>query len=148
MNKTLNQAQHIIQDDFDTQYKDIKNEIDQYVSYNPNVFKNKTILLPCDDPINSPFVTYFIDNFDKLGLKKIISTRLTSSNREKSKIFIIECHCYNNKCIKDWLYLNEDDDCYNEELQKICHDTDIIVTNSPFSLFKKITRNNSEIKTI
>ena len=148
MNKTLNQAQHIIQDDFDTQYKDIKNEIDQYVFYNPNVFKNKTILLPCDDPINSSFVTYFTDNFDEFGLKKIISTRLTSSNREKSKIFIIECHCYNNKCIKDWLYLNEEDDCYNEELQKICHDTYIIVTNSPFSLFKKITRNNSEIKTI
>ena len=107
MNKTLNQAQHIIQDDFDTQYQDIKNEIDQYVSYNPNVFKNKTILLPCDDPINSPFVTYFTDNFDEFGLKKIISTRLTSSNREKSKSFIIECHCYNNKCIKYWLYLNE-----------------------------------------
>ena len=43
MNKKLNQAQRIIQDDFYTQYKDIKNEIDQYLSYNPSVFKNKTI---------------------------------------------------------------------------------------------------------
>lgn len=72
MNKKLNQAQRIIQDDFYTQYKDIKNEIEQYVSYNPSVFKNKTIFLPCDDPEYSQFVKYFIENFDKFGLKKII----------------------------------------------------------------------------
>ena len=136
MNKKLNQAQRIIQDDFYTQYKDIKNEIDQYVSYNPSVFKNKTILLPCDDPEYSQFVTYFIENFDKFGLKKIISTSyaksLTSNNHENGKILIIDS---NNKCRKDWQYLNGDGDFRSEEIQKICHEAEIIVTNPPFSLF-------------
>ena len=136
MNKKLNQAQRIIQDDFYTQYKDIKNEIDQYVSYNPSVFKNKTIFLPCDDPEYSQFVTYFIENFDKFGLKKIISTSyaksLTSNNHENGKILIIDS---NNKCRKDWQYLNGDGDFRSEEIQKICHEAEIIVTNPPFSLF-------------
>lgn len=136
MNKKLNQAQRIIQDDFYTQYKDIKNEIDQYTSYNPSIFKNKTILLPCDDPEYSHFVTYFIDNFDKFGLKQIISTSyaksLTSSNHEKGKILVIDS---NNKCRKNWQYLDGDGDFCSEEIKKICQVADIIVTNPPFSLF-------------
>lgn len=138
MNKKLNQAQRIIKDDFYTQYKDIKNEIDHYVSYNPSVFKDKTILLPCDDPEYSHFVTYFIDNFDKFGLKKIISTSyaqsLTSSNHEKGKILVIDRNC-NSKCRKNWQYLDDDGDFRSEELQKICNDVDMIITNPPFSLF-------------
>ena len=136
MNKKLNQAQRIIQDDFYTQYKDIKNEIDQYVSHNPSVFKNKTIFLPCDDPEHSHFVTYFIDNFDKLGLKKIICTSysksLTSNNHENGKFLVIDS---NNKRRENWQYLDGDGDFRSKEIQKICHEADIIVTNPPFSLF-------------
>lgn len=139
MNKKLNQAQRIIQDDFYTQYKDIKNEIDQYVSHNPSVFNNKTILLPCDDPERSHFVTYFIDNFDKFGLKKIISTSyaksLTSNNNEHGKILIIERNRSNNKCRKNWQYLDSDGDFRSKEIQRICHESDMIITNPPFSLF-------------
>ena len=138
MNKKLNQAQRIIQDDFYTQYKDIKNEIDQYMSYNPSVFKNKTIFLPCDDPEYSHFVTYFLDNFDKFGLKKIISTSyaksLTSNNHDNGKILVIERNC-SNKYRENWQYLDGDGDFRSKEVQQICHEVDIIVTNPPFSLF-------------
>ena len=136
MNKKLNQAQRTIQDDFYTQYKDIKNEIDQYVSNNPSIFKNKTILLPCDDPEHSHFVTYFLDNFDKFGLKKIISTSyaksLTSNNNEHGKILVVERNRSNNKCRNNWQNLDGDGDFRSEELQKICHEVDTIITNPPF----------------
>jgi len=45
-----------------------------YLEYNPNVFKNKTILCPCDDPEWSNFTKYFAQNFERLKLKKLIST--------------------------------------------------------------------------
>ena len=49
-------------------------EVNEYYEYNKNVFKNKTILLPCDDPEWSNFTKYFAANFDRFGLKKLIST--------------------------------------------------------------------------
>ena len=57
-------------DEFYTQYKDIEKEIISYIKFNPNVFKNKTILLPCDDPEWSNFTKYFAKNFEKYAIKK------------------------------------------------------------------------------
>ena len=64
-------------DEFYTQYKDIEKELNAYIEYNPETFKDKTILLPCDDPEWSNFTRYFAQNFEKLGLKKLISTKAT-----------------------------------------------------------------------
>ncbi|UTC57177.1 hypothetical protein ABK01_02125 [Treponema sp. OMZ 305] len=49
-------------------------EVNAYIEYNPNVFKGKTILLPCDDPEWSNFTKFFAQNFAAFGLKKLIST--------------------------------------------------------------------------
>lgn len=61
-------------DEFYTQYDDIQTELNAYLEYNPDTFRNKTVLLPCDDPEWSNFTRFFAQNFDRLGLKKLIST--------------------------------------------------------------------------
>ena len=62
---------------------DIEKEVSNYVIHNPEVFKGKTILLPCDDPEWSSFTKYFAQNFSKLGLKELISTSYAA---EKQKL--------------------------------------------------------------
>ena len=66
-------------DEFYTQYNDIEAEMNSYVEYNPDVFRDKTILLPCDDPEWSNFTKYFASNFERFGLKKLISTSYAKS---------------------------------------------------------------------
>lgn len=73
-NSNLSKAKTAKNDEFYTQYHDIETEINAYLEYNPDVFRGKTILLPCDDPEWSNFTRYFAQNFEELGLKKLIST--------------------------------------------------------------------------
>src|SRR5699024_2970160 len=73
-NTNLGAARAAKNDEFYTQWNDIKNEMQAYLEYNPNVFRGKTILLPCDDPDWSNFTKYFAERFEQLGLKKLIST--------------------------------------------------------------------------
>lgn len=70
----LHSAKKARNDEFYTQYVDIQKEVNAYVEYNPNIFKDKTILLPCDDPEWSNFTKFFAQNFQSFGLKKLIST--------------------------------------------------------------------------
>lgn len=64
-------------DEFYTQFRDIEKEVNAYVEYNPDVFRDKTILLPCDDPDWSNFTKYFAAHFNDYGIKKLISTSYT-----------------------------------------------------------------------
>ena len=73
-NNNLHQARQAKKDEFYTQYSDIQNEVNAYIEYNPDVFRNKTILLPCDDPEWSNFTKFFAQNFERYGIKKLIST--------------------------------------------------------------------------
>ena len=73
-NQNLSAAKTAKNEEFYTQYPDIQKEINAYIEYNPNVFKGKTILLPCDDPEWSNFTKFFAQNFAAFGLKKLIST--------------------------------------------------------------------------
>ena len=73
-NASLGAAKNAKNDEFYTQYNDIEAEMNAYVEYNPDVFRGKTILLPCDDPEWSNFTKYFASNFERFGLKKLIST--------------------------------------------------------------------------
>lgn len=68
-------------DEFYTLYEDIQKEMNAYVEYNPDVFRNKTILLPCDDPEWSNFTKFFAQNFENYGLKKLISTSYAASSK-------------------------------------------------------------------
>ena len=72
MNTNLHKAKIEKNDEFYTQYTDIQKEIDAYLEYNPNVFRDKTILLPCDDPEWSNFTKFFVQNFEKFGLNRSI----------------------------------------------------------------------------
>jgi hypothetical protein len=61
-------------DEFYTQYEVIQEEVNAYLEYDNNAFRGKTVLLPCDDPEWSNFTRFFAQNFEHLGLKKLIST--------------------------------------------------------------------------
>lgn len=69
-NFVLNKAKAAKNDEFYTQIKDIEKEIKEYIKYDPNIFRDKIILLPCDDPEWSNFTKYFIMNFG--SSKKLI----------------------------------------------------------------------------
>ena len=73
-NTNLTAAKKAKNDEFYTQYHDIEREMNAYLEFNPDVFRDKTILLPCDDPEWSNFTKYFAQNFKTFGLKKLIST--------------------------------------------------------------------------
>ena len=82
-NKTLRVAKDVKNDEFYTQFSEIQREINAYLEYNPNVFKGKTILLPCDDPEWSNFTKFFAQNFERFGLKKLISTSYAIGQKEE-----------------------------------------------------------------
>ncbi len=62
-----------------TQFHDIQKEMDAYVDYNPDVFRDKVVYCNCDDPFESNFFKFFALNFDKLGLKQLITTSYKES---------------------------------------------------------------------
>lgn len=55
-----------------------------YLEYNPDTFKDKIVLLPCDDPEWSNFTRFFAQNFERLGLKKLISTSYATESKNKN----------------------------------------------------------------
>lgn len=164
-NSNLSKAKTAKNDEFYTQYHDIETEINAYLEYNPDVFRGKTILLPCDDPEWSNFTRYFALNFEELGLKKLISTSYAVEsknyktdwqptlfetknplyNAEKSrvcgKIFVLDRDTNANGRIDiddlKWQYLEGDGDFRSQEVTALRDEADIIVTNPPFSLFRE-----------
>ena len=73
-NSNLANAKKVKNDEFYTQYSDIQKEIEAYLEYDSNAFKNKTVYSNCDDPVESNFFRYFVLNFKRLGLKQLIAT--------------------------------------------------------------------------
>ena len=161
-NSNLSLAKNAKKDEFYTQYGDIEAEMNAYVEFNPDVFRDKVILLPCDDPEWSNFTKYFANNFDRFGLKKLISTsyakgvgnlQLTLFEME-SPFYDKELHDTHGKLFtltrdKDHSgnvdtddiifsgYLKGDGDFRSDEVSKLRDEADIIITNPPFSLFRE-----------
>lgn len=79
----LTQAKKSKNDEFYTQYEDIQKEMNAYLEYNPDTFRGKTVLLPCDDPEWSNFTLFFAQNFEMLGLKKLISTSYSAESKAR-----------------------------------------------------------------
>lgn len=88
-NSILATARRAKQDEFYTQLHDIDVEMQAYVDYNKDVFRNKTILLPCDDPKWSWFTKYFAQNFELYGIKKLISTSY-APDAKKEKYGVVQ----------------------------------------------------------
>ena len=163
-NSNLGAAKAAKNDEFYTQYADIQKEINAYLEYNPDVFRGKTVLLPCDDPEWSNFTKFFVLNFEYFGLKKLISTSYAVESkrikdwhptlfetespsydayksRTHGKIFILDEDkngdgCFNIKDLR-WSYLNGDGDFRSDEVKALRNEADIIITNPPFSLFRE-----------
>lgn len=73
-NKNLTSAKRAKNDEFYTQYTDIQKEIEAYLEYDSDVFRDKVIYCNCDDPYESNFFRYFVLNFRRIGLKQLITT--------------------------------------------------------------------------
>ena len=164
-NKTLSDAKSAKNDEFYTQYADIQKEVNAYLDYNPDTFRGKTVLLPCDDPEWSKFTRFFAENFERLGLKKLISTSYAAASKKfktpyqpslfesespqfdaaktevRGKIFVLDHDTNANGRIDlddlEWKYLEGDGDFRSEEVCKLRDEADVIVTNPPFSLFRE-----------
>lgn len=83
-NGNLGSAKANKNDEFYTQYPDIQKEVNAYIEYDKDTFRDKTVLLPCDDPEWSNFTKFFAQNFERYGLKKLISTSY-ARNSKKAK---------------------------------------------------------------
>ena len=73
-NKFLHKAKKSKSDEFYTQYVDIQKEVEAYLEYNPDTFRDKVVYCSCDDPFESNFFRYFVLNFERIGLKQLITT--------------------------------------------------------------------------
>ncbi len=73
-NSNLSAAKIARNDEFYTQYGDIQKEIEAYLEYDKDTFRDKIIYCNCDDPFESNFFRYFVLNFKRLGLKQLITT--------------------------------------------------------------------------
>jgi len=164
-NSNLTNAKNAKNDEFYTQYHDIEKEINAYIDYNPDVFRDKTVLLPCDDPEWSNFTKFFAQNFELFGLKKLISTSYAAESKKykmpyqptlfevndpqfdynkttkHGKIFTLD-HDKTGDGKRDvddleWHYLKGDGDFNSKEVKTLRDEADIIITNPPFSLFRE-----------
>ena len=161
-NKTLGDAKRAKQDEFYTQMPDIQAEINAYLDFDENTFRGKTVLLPCDDPEWSNFTLFFAQNFERLGLRKLISTSYAPESKtakygglfeyaalrngeapknERGKIFVLDHDVNKNGRIDfddlEWDYLKGDGDFRSEEVCRLRDEADVIVTNPPFSMFRE-----------
>jgi len=82
-NENLGKAKTVKNDEFYTLYEYIQKEMNAYLEYNPDVFRDKTVLCPCDDPEWSNFTRFFAQNFEMLGIKKLISTSYALEAKKK-----------------------------------------------------------------
>ena len=130
-NANLGAAKAAKNDEFYTQWGDIENEMQAYLEYDPDVFRDKTILLPCDDPDWSNFTKYFAERFEQLGLKKLISTSYAAGGGN-GKVFVLECE---NE--PQWGYLAGDGDFRSDEVTALRDEADMVITNPPFSIFRE-----------
>lgn len=152
-------------DEFYTQYQDIEKEMNAYLDYDKDVFRDKTVLLPCDDPEWSNFTKYFAQNFERLGMKKLISTSYAPNSkpvvldfqltlfettspkfdetkaRANGKIYTLSRDTSGDQKVDvedlEWEYLKDDGDFRSPEVTALRDEADIIITNPPFSLFRE-----------
>lgn len=165
-NSNMSAARTAKNDEFYTQWADIEREMNAYLEYDPDVFRDKTILLPCDDPEWSNFAKYFALHFTDYGIKKLISTSYAPDSkpdsipyqptlfetsdpkfdpvktRARGKKFVLEPEDVNNDGVVNiddlrWDYLEGDGDFRSAEVTALREEADIVATNPPFSLFRE-----------
>lgn len=165
-NSHLADAKRVKQDEFYTQWADIEREMNAYLEYDSDVFRDKVILLPCDDPEWSNFAKFFALHFMDYGLKKLISTSFApdsnpagayyaptlfeaddpkfdpSKTHTNGKKFVLEPKDINDDGVVNiddlqWEYLEGDGDFRSAEVTALRDEADFVITNPPFSLFRQ-----------
>ena len=144
-NERFDNAKKNKNDEFYTRLEDIEKELNHYKEY----FKGKTIFCNCDDPRISNFFKYFALNFNEFGLKKIISTcyknqdvDLFTQNDCEKAVYIEYTGNPNDPTSTDFSTievkeLKGDGDFRSQECIELLKQSDIVVTNPPFSLFRE-----------
>ena len=153
-NTKLRKAKRSKNDEFYTQLPDIENELRHYAGH----FEGKTVLCNCDDPRVSNFFKYFSLNFEKLKLKKLITTcyksqdldNFTKNDSEKAIYLEYEGDKNDNR-VPDpdeigIFRLGSDGDFRSQECIDILKQADIVCTNPPFSLFREYISQLMEYK--
>jgi len=97
LNQALSAAKAAKKDEFYTQYIDIQKEVEAYLEYDADTFRGKTVYCNCDDPFESNFFKYFAANFNKLGLKRLITTSYDGSPIAGRGTLFEEYHTGNGK---------------------------------------------------
>lgn len=154
LNRSLHAAKATKQDEFYTQLSDIEKELRYYTKH----FKSKTVFSNCDDPKVSNFFHYFSHSFEKLQLKKLITTcykncdaDLFSTHKAERGIYLEYDGDKNDNRVPDpdeigIHKLKGDGDFRSEECIKLLKQADIVVTNPPFSLFREYVEQLVEYK--
>lgn len=176
VNTHLHKAKKSKSDEFYTLYSDIQKEVEAYLEYNPDVFRDKVVYCNCDDPYESNFFRYFVLNFNRIGLKQLITTSYKTSLVANTQLelfnydenltelndylpkgtankFIINKvgdingdHEFSLKDValqlkankqNEWSTLEGDGDFRSDEAISLLKQSDIVVTNPPFSLFRE-----------
>jgi len=144
-NSNLQRAKDLKKDEFYTRLEDIENELKYYREH----FKGKVVYCNCDDPRKSGFFHYFSHNFEKLGLKKLITTSFCPDEKndkmndeECNPVFLEYEGDKNNNYIPDLSEikvqkLKGNGDFRSEESIELLKQSDIVVTNPPFSMFRE-----------
>jgi len=163
---SLTAAKAAKNDEFYTQWADIEREMNAYLEFDPDVFRDKVVLLPCDDPEWSNFAKFFALHFVDFGLKKLISTSYApdsnpalfsyeptlfelddpkfdaTKTHANGKKFVLERTDLNDDGVINiddlqWEYLEGDGDFRSAEVTALRDEADIVITNPPFSLFRE-----------
>lgn len=144
-NKNLQEAKNEKNDEFYTILSDVEREVRHYKEH----FIGKVVFCNCDDPRVSNFFHYFSYNFENLGIKKLITTCYKNQNRDlfsdhkSEKAIWLE---YNGDRNDDRVpnpeeigihHLQGDGDFRSKESVELLRQSDIVVTNPPFSLFRE-----------
>lgn len=144
-NALLTAAKRAKKDEFYTQRVDIENELRHYKPH----FKDKVVLCNCDDPRESEFFKYFVENFERLELKRLVATCYKSQDVdlfsqgdcERAICQVYEGDKNGNMVLDDdevgVRLLDGDGDFRSAECIEILKEADVVVTNPPFSLFRE-----------
>lgn len=136
VNVNVNNVKNAKNDEFSTRLGDIEKELN---TYDPAVFKDKTIFCNCDDSTSSNFWIFFHMNFHRLGLKKLIATHYNSDGSPSYAM------TYDSKDPKDdvdfdkgtKIPLKGDGDFRSDECIELVKQSDMVVTNPPFRMFRE-----------
>lgn len=139
-NANLHKAKDAKNDEFYTQLTDVSKELMHYKQH----FKDKVVFCNCDDPTWSAFWKYFHLNFKELGLKKLISTHYDKS--EPTYKMVYEGGDDNDIEVGIKIPLKDNGDFRNQECIELLKESDIVVTNPPFSLFREYVAQLIEYK--